>query len=381
MQTLLGAKRMVDAGHTEVRHTPLHGVHKGMGARLVPFAGWEMPVQYSGILAEHRAVRGQVGLFDVSHMGEFLVEGAGAEAFLQRLTSNDVSNLAVGQAQYTVACTETGGIVDDLLIYKRAGDRYLVCVNAGRLDADWDWFSGHHSADAQCSLVNASDDYAQLAIQGPRALDVVQRMTTENLSEVPTYRFVEGVAGGLPCIIARTGYTGEDGFELFVDASGAEALWDAVMEAGQPDGILPIGLGARDTLRLEMKYCLYGNDITMETTPLEARLGWITKLDKGNFIGRDALVKQKEEGIPRGLVGFVLKDRGIARHGYRVLVDGEPSGVVTSGAMSPSLGTAIGLCYLPRGRTRAGNSFEVEIRGRLVPAEVVKTPFFKRAGN
>ncbi|HCP44613.1 MAG TPA: glycine cleavage system aminomethyltransferase GcvT [Deltaproteobacteria bacterium] len=372
---------MGDAGRETVRHTPLHGVHKGMGARLVPFAGWEMPVQYSGILAEHKAVRERVGLFDVSHMGEFLVEGTGAEAFLQRLTSNDVSQLAVGQAQYTVACTETGGIVDDLLVYKRSGERYLVCVNAGRLDEDWDWFSGHHSASDQCSLVNASDDYAQLAIQGPRALEVVQRMTSVNLKEVPTYRFVEGVAAGRQCIIARTGYTGEDGFELFVDSASAEALWSACMEAGEPDGLLPIGLGARDTLRLEMKYCLYGNDITTDTTPLEARLAWITKLDKGDFIGRDALIRQKEEGVPRGLVGFVLKDRGIARHGYPVIVDGDSYGVVTSGAMSPSLGTAIGLCYLPRGRTRAGNSFEVEIRGRLIPAEVVKTPFFKRAGN
>ncbi len=363
---------------TELRRTPLFEVHRAAGARLVPFAGWEMPVQYSGILAEHRAVREKAGLFDVSHMGEFLVEGSGALGYLQKMTSNDVSKVDVGQAQYNVACLPSGGIVDDLLVYRRAQERYLVCVNAGRLEEDWKWFSENHSSADDCRLVNASDDFAQLAVQGPLAAEILQGMTDVDLGAVKTYRFTEGLLGGVQCIIARTGYTGEDGFELFVAPEDAAALWADVLEAGKPVGLVPVGLGARDTLRLEMKYCLYGNDISTETTPLEARLGWITKLDKGNFIGRSELAAQKEKGVSRRLVGFQLRARGIPRHGYPVYVDGQQFGEVTSGAMSPSLGTGIGLCYLPSGRTTVGTTFEVEIRGRRVAAEVVKTPFYKK---
>jgi len=362
----------------KLRLTPLFEVHQEAGARLVPFAGWEMPVQYTGILAEHRAVREQAGLFDVSHMGEFLVEGPGALVFLQKVTSNDISSIEVGQAQYNVACLPSGGIVDDLLVYRRGQDRYLVCVNAGRLDEDWQWFSDNHNESDSCTLVNASDDFAQLAVQGPLAAQILQGMTDVDLSSIKTYRFTEGVLGGVECIIARTGYTGEDGFELFVEPADAAALWTDVLAAGQPLGLVPVGLGARDTLRLEMKYCLYGNDITTETTPLEARLGWITKLDKGDFIGREQLAEQKEAGISRRLVGFQLCARGIPRHGYPVYVNGALYGEVTSGAMSPSLGTGIGLCYLPTGSTTVGTTFEVEIRGRRIAAEVVKTPFYKK---
>ncbi len=369
---------MTTADPGKLRRTPLFEVHRDSGGRLVPFAGWEMPVQYSGIMAEHRAVREQAGLFDVSHMGEFLVDGPGAEAFLQKMTSNDISVIEVGQAQYNLALLPSGGIVDDLLVYRRGEDRYLVCVNAGRLDEDWAWFRENHSAADNCALVNASDDYAQLAVQGPRAAEILQRLTDVDLSMVKTYRFTEGLLGGVQCIIARTGYTGEDGFELFIPPSSAPDLWANVLAEGAPEGLVPVGLGARDTLRLEMKYCLYGNDITTETTPLEARLGWITKLDKGEFIGRESLQRQKEEGVPRRLIGFQLCERGVPRHGYPVLVDGEVIGEVTSGAMSPSLGTGIGLCYLPSGRTKSGTTFEVEIRGRRLAAEVIKTPFYKK---
>jgi len=368
------------ASFDDCSKTPFFEIHVAEGARMVPFAGWAMPVQYTGILAEHRAVREGVGLFDVSHMGEFLVEGDGALAFLQRMVSNDVSQLEIGQAQYAVACLPTGGIVDDLLIYKRGAARYLVCVNAGRLVEDWEWFSSNHDVSADgCTLENASKDFAQLAIQGRHAEAVVQALTETDLSTVGVYRFVEGSAAGFEAIIARTGYTGEDGFELFFSADHAAAMWAAVREAGAPHGLVPIGLGARDTLRLEMKYCLYGNDITTETSPLEARLGWVTKLDKGtDFIGREALVSQKSDGVSRALVGFELKARGIARHGALVFVDGVQMGEVTSGTMSPSLGTAIGLCYLPRSHSRAGSTFEVEVRGKRIPAEVVKTPFYRR---
>ncbi len=360
------------------KRTPFYDNHIAEGARIVPFVGWAMPVQYSGIMAEHKAVRESVGLFDVSHMGEFLVEGPGAEAFLQRMTTNDVAALDVGQAQYTVALLPEGGIVDDLLVYKRAASRYLVCVNAGRLDADWEWFSSNHSAADDCTLVNASDDFAQLAIQGRNAEAVLQKLTGLDLSAVEFYRLVEGELAGVQCIIPRTGYTGEDGFEVFCAPEHADRVWTAIREAGQEFGLVPVGLGARDTLRLEAKYCLYGNDIDTTTTPLEARLGWITKFDKGDFIGRDALVAQKEARVRRFLAGFELKGRGIARPGATVFVDDQAVSEVTSGTMSPSLGRAIGLCYLPRRHSRPGTAFEIEIRGRRVPAEVVKTPFYKR---
>jgi len=365
---------------TALKRTPFFEIHQAEGARIVPFAGWAMPVQYAGLMAEHKAVRASAGLFDVSHMGELLVEGPGAEAFLQRMTTNDVSALDIGQAQYTVALLPSGGIVDDLLVYRRGEGRYLVCINAGRREEDWAWFSSHHDAEADdCSLVNASDDFAQLAIQGRNAEAIVQALTKLPVADLGTYRFTEGLVAGVQCIVARTGYTGEDGFELFFEPAHAATVWTALRAAGEPHGLVPVGLGARDTLRLEAKYCLYGNDISDQTTPLEARLRWITKLDKGDFIGRDALVAVRDSGgVARLLCGFELKDRGIARHGAPIYVDGAPFGEVTSGTMSPSLGRAIGLCYLPRNHSKPGARFEVEIRGRRIPAEVVKTPFYKR---
>jgi aminomethyltransferase len=360
------------------KRTPFYDLHVEEGGRIVPFAGWAMPVQYAGIMVEHKACRASVGLFDVSHMGEFVVEGPGAEAFLQRMTTNDVAALEVGQAQYTAALIESGGIVDDLLVYKRAEGRYLVCVNAARIPQDWAHFSGHHGPEDDCTLVDASDEFAQLAIQGRNAEALLQKLTELDLSVIEFYRLTEGILAGVQCIVARTGYTGEDGFELFFDPEHARAVWTAIREAGQEFDLVPVGLGARDTLRLEVKFCLYGNDIDTTTTPLEARLGWITKIDKGDFLGRDALLAQKEAGVKRFLVAFELKGRGIARHGAPVVVDDEVVGQVTSGTMSPSLGKAIGLCYLPRKRARIGTAFEVEVRGRRIPAEVVKPPFYKR---
>jgi aminomethyltransferase len=362
-----------------LKKTPLFERHRAAGARIVDFGGWAMPVQYAGVLAEHHAVREGVGLFDVSHMGEFLVEGDGAEGFLQRLTTNDVTALAIGQAQYSLALLPTGGVVDDLLVYKRAEGRYLICVNAACIDNDWAWFSDHHDPEADgCELINASGDWAQLAIQGRHAEKIVAMLTDLPVSDVPYYRFLEGTFAGVPAIVARTGYTGEDGFEVFIAPEDAPRVWDAILTTGEPYAIQPIGLGARDTLRLEMKYSLYGNDITTETTPLEARLGWITKLKKGDFIGRDALLEQKAQGLERVLVGFKLLERGIARHGHSVIVDGEPYGEVTSGSMSPSLGDSIGLCYLPFRHRKPGSRFEVQVRKKRIPAEVVKPPFYTR---
>lgn len=362
-----------------LQKTPLFERHVAAGARIVDFGGWAMPVQYAGLLAEHHGVRNAVGLFDVSHMGEFLVEGPGAEGFLQRLTTNDVKALEVGQAQYSLALTETGGIVDDLLVYKRGEGRYLVCVNAACIPEDWAWFTSHHDEAADgCTLVNASDDYAQLAIQGRHAEAIVAELTDLAAADIAYYRFAEGKFAGVDAIVARTGYTGEDGFEVFVAPEHAPQVWDAILAAGEPFEIQPVGLGARDTLRLEMKYSLYGNDIDRTTTPLEARLGWITKLKKGDFIGREALVAQKKEGLKRVLVAFQLTERGIARHGYPVLVDGEVVGEVTSGAPSPSVGASIGLCYLPFSHRKPGSTFEVQVRKKRIPAVVVKPPFYQR---
>lgn len=370
---------MSKADLDKLKKTPFFDLHVQAGARIVDFGGWALPVQYEGILAEHHRVREKVGLFDVSHMGEFFVEGEGAESFLQRMTTNDVAALSDGQAHYTVTLYEHGGIVDDLLIYKRGAGRYLVCVNAACIDKDWEWFSSHHDEVRDgCTLVNASESWAQLAIQGRHAAPLLQKLTDVDLGGVSYYHFSEGVLAGVDCIIARTGYTGEDGFELFFSGEQAAPMWAALFEAGEEFELQPIGLGARDTLRLESKYCLYGNDITDQTTPLEGRLAWVVKLDKGEFIGRDALVAQKEAGIPRRLVGFELQGRGIARHGYPVLLHGEVIGEVTSGAHSPSLGKSIGLCYLPAGSTKSGTEFEVQVRKNRIPAVVVKTPFYKR---
>ncbi|WP_242336519.1 MULTISPECIES: glycine cleavage system aminomethyltransferase GcvT [unclassified Anaeromyxobacter] len=357
------------------QRTPLFETHVRSGARMVDFAGWEMPVQYAGILEEHEAVRTRVGLFDVSHMGEVVFRGPRALEALNRLFTNDLSKVADGQAQYGCLCRESGGIVDDVVVYRRAADDLLVCVNAGNRQKDFDWLSGHPGG---ADVKNESDDWAQLALQGPRAAQLLQRLTPLDLMPIRSYRFAQGEVAGVPCLVARTGYTGEDGFELFCPPAAAPRLWDALLDAGQAEGIQPCGLGARDSLRLEMAYRLYGSDMDDGTTPLEAGLGWVVKLDKGEFIGRDALVRQKEQGLARKLVGFVLTDAGIARHGYPVVQDGRKVGEVTSGTKSPSLKTSIGLAYVPPALAAEGSTFGVEIRGRAAAAKVVKTPFYTR---
>ena len=357
------------------QRTPLYDVHVKAGARIVEFAGWEMPVQYTGILDEHEAVRTRAGLFDVSHMGEVVFRGPKALESLQRLFTNDLSKCADGQAMYGCLCRDTGGIVDDVVVYRRSATDLLVCVNAANRQKDFDWLHGHAAgADVQ----NESDAWAQLALQGPAAAAVVQKLTAVRLSSVGTYRFTTGEVAGVPCIVARTGYTGEDGFELFCPPGRAPALWGSLLEAGAAERVVPAGLGARDSLRLEMAYRLYGSDMDDETTPLEAGLGWVVKLDKGGFVGREALARQKEAGVPRKLVGFTLTDPGIPRHGYRVLRDGQPVGLVTSGTRSPSLEIAVGLAYVPAPLAAEGSTFAVEIRGRAAAARVVKTPFYSK---
>jgi len=357
------------------QRTPLYDVHVRAGARIVEFAGWQMPVQYEGILAEHAAVRERVGLFDVSHMGEVIFRGPKALEALQRLFTNDLARCADGQAQYGCVCRDDGGIVDDVVVYRRAADDFLVCVNAANRQKDYDWLHGHAFG---ADVSNESDAWAQIAAQGPRAADVVQKLTTLRLSSVGTYRFTNGDIAGVPCLVARTGYTGEDGLELFCASEQGPKLWEALMEAGGAEGIKPCGLGARDSLRLEMAYRLYGSDMDDTTTPLEAGLSWVVKLDKGDFMGRQAMQKQKEAGLSKKLVGFTLTEPGIPRHGHAVLQDGKRVGTVTSGTKSPSLGTSIGLAYVPPGLAAEGSTFAVDIRGRAAAAKVVKTPFYAK---
>jgi aminomethyltransferase len=360
------------------RKTPLHTVHRESGAKMVAFGGWEMPVEYSGLIAEHMAVRKAAGLFDVSHMGEFEIEGEGALAFLQRVTSNDVAKLASGQAQYSALTLPNGAPADDVIVYRRSERRYLMVVNAGNRQKDWNWLTSQKPEGA--GLHDLSDEFALLALQGPRAQAILQGLTAIDLPNVAFYHFAEGQVGGADAIVARTGYTGEDGFEIFIAPDRAEALWRGLVEAGKTSGLLPAGLGARDTLRLEAKMCLYGNDLDETTTLVEAGLGWIVSLDekKGDFNGRAVLAAQKAQGAPRKLVGFEVTGRGIARHGYPVaLPDGEVT-AVTSGSYAPFLQKSIGLVYLPTARAAVGTEFAVGVRGREVPARVVPTPFYKR---
>ena len=357
------------------KRTPLYDVHVKSGARMVEFAGWDMPVQYSGLLDEHEAVRTRAGLFDVSHMGEVVFRGPKALESLNRIFTNDLRRIVDGQAQYGCLCRENGGIVDDVIVYRRAEDDLLVCVNAGNRDKDFDWLRDHAGGS---SVTNESVDWVQIAIHGPRAQANLPGLTGADLAALKPFHFAEAQVAGIPGTIARTGYTGEDGFEIFCRPDQGPALWKAIVEAGKPAGLVPAGLGARDTLRLEVAYRLYGSDMDDATTPLEAGLGWVVKLDKGDFIGKDAMARQKAAGLPRKLVGFVLTDPGIARHGYDVLHDGEKVGVVTSGTKSPTLKTSIGLAYVPPALAAEGSSFAVDIRGRPASAQVVKTPFYVR---
>jgi aminomethyltransferase len=357
-----------------LKRTPLHHVHAALGAKLVPFAGFEMPVQYpTGITAEHRAVREKAGLFDVSHMGEFFVRGAQAVEFVNHVTTNDVAALKPGQAHYSTILREDGTTVDDCLVY-REGDGLMMVVNGSNIEKDFAHISQYlHRFDA--TLLDRSEQIALLALQGPEAARILQKHTDVDLSGIRYYEFVTGDIGGvLDVVISRTGYTGEDGFELYFQAEDAETIWKALTASGE---VTPAGLGARDSLRLEMGMALYGNDIDGTTTPLEANLGWLVKLKKGEFVGKDVLVRQKEQGLTRKLSGFTVTERAFPRHGYPVFFQGQQVDTVRSGTSSPTLGVGIGTCYLPLAATAEGTPLEIEIRGKRVPASVAKMPFHK----
>ena len=361
-----------------MKTTPFTETHIALGAKMHEFAGYNMPIEYSGIIDEHLTVCNAVGVFDVSHMGEFWVKGPNALEFLQQVTSNNVATLPVGKAQYTCFPNEEGGIVDDLLVYHYESEKYLLVVNAANIEKDWNWCVSHNTVSAE--LENASDHMAQLAIQGPKAMEVLQKLTPVDLSEIPYYAFTTGeFAGQKDVIISNTGYTGAGGFELYFYPEAGQAIWKAIFEAGAPEGIKPIGLGARDTLRLEMGFCLYGNDLSDTTSPLEAGLGWITKFVEGkNFISRALLEKQKAEGLKRKLIAFEMVDRGIPRHGYELVnADGEKIGEVTSGTMSPMRKIGIGMGYVQTAYTALATEIFIDVRGRKLKAVIVKAPFRK----
>jgi aminomethyltransferase len=361
----------------ELRETTLTDEHRALGARLVPFAGWRMPVQYDGIKSEHEAVRTRAGLFDVSHMGEIVIEGPQAVAEVDRLVTNDVSKLPTGKALYTVCCNEQGHILDDLIVYRLEDEKVLVVCNASNRDKIVGHFAKNLSLGTPWNDV--SDAWALLALQGPHAVAVMKDVgAAESVLELPFFHVTRASVAGVDLWAARTGYTGEDGFELFCASEDAATLWKALLEAGQSHGLRPVGLGARDTLRLEARLMLYGNDINEETDPLEAGLSWVVKLDAGDFIGRDALRALKEAGVERKLVGFEMTGRGIARHGYPIVADGARVGEVTSGSPGPTVGRNIGLGYVPLALGKAGTTLGIEIRGKVVDAVVVRTPFYKR---
>jgi aminomethyltransferase len=360
-----------------LKHTPLHAQHAALCARIVPFAGWEMPVEYSGISDEHLAVRTRAGVFDVSHMGEIEIAGRDATAALQHVTSNDASRLSIGQAQYSALTTSDGTFVDDLLVYRLAADHYLLVVNASNTVKDYRWILDHTKTFGDVVAVDASARYALIAVQGPAARELLQPLTGIELGDLKYYWFATGEIAGVRATLSRTGYTGENGYELFVPPSSAERVWKAVLDAGRAVDVRPAGLGARDTLRLEAAMRLYGNDIDDTTSVLEADLEWIVSWDKGDFIGRAALEHQRATGVPRRLVGFEVTDRAIARHGYQIVVNGTVAGVVTSGTQTPFLKKPIGLAYVPAA-LRVGDEIDVDVRGRLSRARVVPLPFYKR---
>ncbi len=344
---------------------------------MVDFGGWDMPVQYSGILDEHLAVRQRVGLFDVSHMGEIDIRGREAARLADRVTTNHAFRLNVGQVQYSGLLYEHGGFVDDILVHKVADDHFFICVNASNQEKDFEHINSYNQFDAEVQFT--SQQYAQIAVQGPRALATLQRLTSMELGTIDYYHFGDGDVCGIPARVARTGYTGEDGFEIYVPPSEAPMAWNRLLDAGAEFGIKPCGLGARNTLRLEAKMALYGHEIDASITPLEAGLGWIVRFDKGDFVGRDALVKQKSEGVSRKLTGFEMRGRGIGRDGYEVMAGGAAAGWVTSGGPSPTLNRNIGLCYLPAGDAVPGRDISIVIRNQPVEAVTVATPFYKRA--
>jgi aminomethyltransferase len=362
----------------DLRRTPLNTVHRESGAKMVPFGVWDMPVEYAGLISEHLAVRRAAGLFDVSHMGEFEIEGDRALTFLQRVTANDVAKLSDGRAQYSALPNPRGCPIDDVILYRRAADRYLMIVNAANIEKDLAWLRSQ--GPSGCEVRDVSEERALLALQGPRSESILQGLTPIDLSQLKFYRFTEGDVNGQSALVARTGYTGEDGFELMVAPHHAAELWTSLLTAGRDEGLVPAGLGARDTLRLEARMLLYGNDMDETTTLIEAGLGWIVSLDeaKGDFNGREVLAEQKASGTASTLVGFEVVGRGIARHGYPVSLGGETVGAVTSGSYAPFLQKNIGLCYLPSEHATEGAEFDVDVRGQGVPARVVPTPFYKR---
>jgi len=358
-----------------MRRTPLYAAHQALGARFVDFGGWEMPVQYAGIIEEHHAVRRRAGLFDVSHMGEIELRGPHALAAAQRLTVNDVGRLRDGQAQYSLLCHPNGGVVDDIMVHRISDERVLLCVNASNTAKDLAWITAHREG---ADVVDRSTELALLALQGPRATEILSPLTPLPLQAIAPFAFAEGPVAGRHALVAHTGYTGEDGWELYCAAGDARALWDALLAAGAPAGIQPAGLGARDTLRLERALPLYGHELTDETTPLEAGLAWVVRFNKEHFIGRAALLQQRAAGVARRLVGVTLLEPGIPRQGYRIRHAAEIIGAITSGTKSPTLGKAIGLGYVANAWKEVGTRLAIEIRGHAIGAEVVRLPFYRR---
>jgi len=366
----------------QLKQTPLNRVHRELGGKMVDFGGWDMPVQYpAGTIEEHLRTRNHSGLFDVSHMGEIDVKGSDAITFVNRITSNDVTKLIDGQAQYSALTTPDGTVIDDLLVYRFAADHLFLVVNAGTTEKDWEWIRSHHAGES-VELKNVSTEYCQIALQGPEALSILQQLTHVPLNDIKYYHFTTGTVDGVESIISRTGYTGEDGFEVYAAAEKGEQLWNKMLEVGKvgtETGVLPCGLAARNTLRLEAGMSLYGHEIDETTTLLEANLGWICKLDKGEFIGREKLAQQKEAGLKRRLVGFEITERGIARDDQEVVIGDQRVGKVTSGSPAPYLKKNIGFAYVPAEFAAVGGEIKIDVRGRLVGAQIVKTPFYKRA--
>lgn len=366
---------------SELKKTPLNAAHRDLGGKMVDFGGWDMPVQYTaGVIEEHMRTRTAAGLFDVSHMGEIWVEGADAIPFVNRITTNDVTKLEDGQAHYSALTNKNGGVVDDLLVYRFGPEKLLLVVNASTTDKDWDWITSH-KGDDDVVLTNASADYCQIAVQGPNAVAILQQLTDTDLNDIKYYWFTTGRVDGVESIISRTGYTGEDGFEVYAAPEFAEQLWNKLLETGkfgEDGGILPAGLAARNTLRLESAMSLYGHELADDISPLEAGLGWITKLQKGDFIGREALAALKENGLERKLVGFEMVDRGIARDGFDVFVDDKKVGTVTSASPAPFLKKNIGLAFVPPAFANIGQEIKIDVRGKLLAAAVIETPFYRR---
>ncbi len=368
---------MIAAAQTPLKQTALNATHRALGAKMVDYCGWDMPVEYSGITREHLTVRTAAGLFDVSHMGEIEVRGPQALALVQHVTSNDASRLQDGQAQYSALMLPGGSCIDDCVVHRFAAEHYFICVNAANTDRDYAWMVQCNSFGAD--VLNVSAQYAQIALQGPRALEILAKVTDKNPVDLKYYWFRKAACTGVDGILARTGYTGEDGFEFYYPPAASEHVWNALLNAGQAEGLIPAGLGARNTLRLEAGYALYGHELDDETTLLEANLGWITKLDKGEFVGHDVLLRQQAEGTPKKLIGFEMMDRAPARDGYPVWINGKVVGKVTSGSPAPYLKKNIGMAFVPSEFADVGREIQIEIRGRQANAKIVKLPFYKRS--